>query len=188
MSVVTEDDLKTYALRLPAVGWRRFLNGISNRYDDSYPEVLQGIIGVDDFKRTMHTLHNRIVSHWPCDTCYVFGVGCAPCTLGLSLFCPGACVMMAEQEGVHFLDDISLSARYFDRGITWSLRKSFWESWVELRVPKNLLPSANNINDNDYVSSDNSNSQRYGGINDVNEMTRTEEEKTNLITSEQHGR
>ena len=144
-----------------------FLNGISNRYDDKYPEILEGIVSVEDFERTMNSLHNRIVSHWPCDTCYLFGVGCAPCTLGLSLFCPNTCVMMAEREAIHFLEDISLSARYYDRGITWAFRKDFFESWIELEIPICLLP------DKGEHSLDN---------RQLVELNGKEEEKSNLIS------
>ena len=148
-----------------------FLNGISNRYDDRYPEALEGIISIEDFERTMNSLHNRIVSHWPCDTCYFFGVGCAPCTLGLSLACPNTCVMMAEREAIHYLEDISLSARFYDRGITWAFKKTFFESWIELKVPEYLLSSAyTKIDDNNFH---------------MNPMNGREEEKSNLISLRQ---
>jgi hypothetical protein len=54
---------------LKACGWRRFLNGISNRYDDNYPSQLYNVISQGEFSRIMNSLHNRIISHWPCDTC-----------------------------------------------------------------------------------------------------------------------
>ena len=116
----------------------------------------------------MNSLHNRIVSHWPYDTCYIFGVGCSPCTLGLSLFCPNMCVMMAEKEAIYFLEDISLTAKYYDRGITWAFKKSFFESWIELRVPISLLPNeSSNLDDSRHII----------------DLNGKEEEKSNLISS-----
>ena len=128
-------------IKLHACGWRRFLNGISNRYDDAFPIELQNIITEEDFSRIMKSLHNKIISHWPCDTCYIFGIGCAPCTLGASLLLPGKCATLAERESVLFLEDISLNKKFFERNITFSFRKTFWTSWVEISVPMNLFRS-----------------------------------------------
>ena len=52
----------TLKIKLHACGWRRFLNGISNRYEDIYPEQLQDVIAVEEFERVVKKLHNRIAS------------------------------------------------------------------------------------------------------------------------------
>lgn len=132
-------------IRLDACGWRRFLNGISNRYDDSYPAGLHNIISVDDFTRVMKSLHNKIISHWPCDTCYLFGIGCAPCTLGASLLCPRKCATLAEKEAVIFLNDVSLNKKYYDRNISFSLKKTFWSSYIEIAVPLELFKGISDV-------------------------------------------
>ena len=126
-------------IKLNACGWRRFLNGVSNRYDDTYPTELQNIISIDEFERVMKSLHNKIISHWPCDTCYIFGVGCAPCTLGASLLCPRKCAIQAEKEAIQFLNDVSLNKKYYDRNISYSLRKTFWTSYIEIAIPLGLF-------------------------------------------------
>ena len=55
-------DVPTVKVKLLSCGWRRFLNGISNQYDDTYPEQLQDVISIDDFTRILKSLHNRIAS------------------------------------------------------------------------------------------------------------------------------
>jgi len=126
-------------IRFIATGWRRFINGISNRYDDTYPDDLHNIITEDEFKRVMTSLHNRIVSHWPCDTCYIFGVSLAPCTLGASLLCPGHCAMLAEKESKKFLEDVTLSKKYYEKGISFTMQKTLCSSWVEIAIPITLF-------------------------------------------------
>ena len=46
---------------------------------------------------------------------------------------------MAEREATNYLEDISLNKKYYDRNITWSMKKTFWDSWVEISVPTRLL-------------------------------------------------
>ena len=76
--------------------------------------------------------------------------------------------MMAEKEAIHFLVDISLAARYYDRGIKWAFKKSFFESWIELRVPICLLPNeSSNLDNSSHII----------------ELNGKEEEKSNLISS-----
>lgn len=135
------ESISTTRLRitLQATGWRRFINGISNRYDDTYPDVLYNIITENEFKRIMDSLHDRIVSHWPCDTCFIFGVACAPISLGSSLLCPGYCATLAEKEAKQFLHDVSLSKKYYEKEIFFSLQKTCCSSWIEITIPTNLL-------------------------------------------------
>ena len=80
------------------------------------------------------------IGFWPCDACFLFGVGCTPCTLGASLLCPNHCAMMAEREVNNYLEDVSLTKKYYERSITWTLQKTFWDSWIEISVPTKLFP------------------------------------------------
>ena len=117
---------------------KHFVNGISSCYDDTFPEELRGVLSEKEFGDVMRNLNDTIISFWPCDTCYIFGYVAAPCTLGLSLCCPGKCAAMAEQKANHCLEHISMKKRYYENGVTWSLRKTCFQSWVEISFPESL--------------------------------------------------
>lgn len=89
----------------------------------------------DEFIRVMDRLNDKIAEFWPCNTCYIFGYACAPFTLGTSLFCPNYCISEAENSANRYLEDVSLSPKYFDRNIRWSIRKTCFKSWVEISFP-----------------------------------------------------
>jgi hypothetical protein len=112
-----------------------FISGISSRYDTTYPNELQGYITEEEFSRAMERLNDKLAEFWPCNTCYIFGYACAPLTLGMSLFCPNYCISQAEENAEKFLNDLSKTAKYYDRNISWKLRKSCWKSWIEISFP-----------------------------------------------------
>ena len=132
-------NVKYKIIKLYPIGWRRFLNGISIRYNDNYPVELYNIIPESDFNRIFNSMHNRILSYWPCDTCFIFGIACAPFTLGTSLLCPGKCAILAEKEAIKFLRDVSLNKNFYERSISFDLKKNFFTSWIEISFPFDLI-------------------------------------------------
>lgn len=117
---------------------KHFVNGISSCYDDSFPQELEGVLSEQEFCGVMHALNDVIMSFWPCNGCYIFGYVAAPCTLGLSLCCPGRCADMAEQKAHHFLEHTSMKKRYYENKVTWRIRKTCFSSWVEISFPVRL--------------------------------------------------
>lgn len=114
------------------------MNGISSCYDDTYPEELRGVLSEKEFGEVMHNLNDVIMSYWPCDTCYIFGYVAAPCTLGLSLCCPGKCAGMAEQHAHQCLEQFSMKKRYYENNVHWRINKTCFSSWVEVSFPASL--------------------------------------------------
>ena len=117
---------------------KQFLNGIASFYETSYPHELTGVIAKEEFENIMNTLNDTIISYWPCNTCYMFGYVCAPCTFGLSLCCPGYCAGMAEQKAHQFMETISLKKKFYEHKVIWKIRKNCISSWVEISFPIEL--------------------------------------------------
>ena len=139
-------NVKTRKIKIPGIGLR-FINGISQSYDDiHYPTELSNIITETDYFRTIKRINQGILSFWPCTTCFLFGYGCAPCTLGLSLFCPTYCHSLAEKKLIDDLHDVSLQTRYYHRGISFSLYKQWLASYIIIEIPETLFSR-------DYISS-----------------------------------
>jgi hypothetical protein len=130
------------------------VSGIASRYDDTYPSELEGYISgltkniidrlkvctEENFKKDIDRINEAIAEFWPCSMCYIFGFACAPLTLGTSLCCPHYCISRAESNLVSQLEDISLTARYYDKQIVWSVQKKCFASWIEITFP--LSPSS----------------------------------------------
>ena len=88
------------SLRLPAVG-QVFVDGMSNKYDDTFPPELEGRVDPAEFEKTITDLNNLLAAYWPCCWCfYLLGYGCCLCTAGLSLLAPRMCIA-----------DVSVTAR-----------------------------------------------------------------------------
>lgn len=120
----------------------RFISGIARQYDDTYPSQLSGVISEKDFEHTMERLNDSIFQFWPCTTCFIFGFACAPITLGTSLCCPHYCVSKAEDNLIRALEDTSMMAKYTEKDITWTLRKSCLNSWIEIQFPVKYAAAA----------------------------------------------
>lgn len=146
-SLNANKNVKTRKILIPGIGLR-FINGISQSYDDvHYPPELSNIITETDYFRTIKRVNQGILSFWPCTTCYLFGYACAPFTLGLSLCCPSYCHSLAEKKLNDDLYDISLNSRYYDRNINFSLYKKWFQSYIVIEIPETLFSK-------DYISSD----------------------------------
>jgi hypothetical protein len=124
--------------RFYAIGLR-FLCGIAESYNDEYDAGLAGAIKQSDFERAMFRINRALASSWPCLTCYLFGYGCAPCTLGVSLLCPRKCSLLAEKELRLTLSQLSLDSKYWDRRIEFRLATGIFSSCIEILVPESLL-------------------------------------------------
>ena len=79
-------------VRLHAVG-QRFVDGMSNAYDDRFPPELEGRADPAEFEKSITQLNDLLKAYWPCCWCfYLCGYGCCLCTAGLSLFVPRMCI------------------------------------------------------------------------------------------------
>jgi hypothetical protein len=119
----------------------RFINGVSNQYDTSYDLQLVGIIGEDEFATIVGRLNRTLQELWPCHVAYYVGYICIPCTFGISLFCPLLCVTEAEKHANNMLRQLSLKAKYYDRGISFKLVKGFCRSDFIISFPVGLTQS-----------------------------------------------
>ena len=115
------------------------IGSISSSYATIYPNQLKGIISHDEFVDIIERLNDTIQNYWPCLTCYMFGYGFVPCTMGLSLSCPKYCTSKAEEKAKEMLKNVSLKAKYFDRQISFHLVKSWFSSHIEIQYPSTLI-------------------------------------------------
>lgn len=87
----------------------------------------------------VQNVNEAIQQFWPCLPVYFFGLCCAPCSFGLSLICPNMCVGKAEESALRALEQLSLKAVYYDRGIRFRLAKRWFTSSIECSFPATLL-------------------------------------------------
>lgn len=148
--------------RMKAIG-QKYLFGVSSRYEDLYNPVLENVVSEKELSRIIEDLNEILVSHWPCGPCYMCGYVCAPCSLGLSLLVPGYCASQAEQEGQKFLRNVSLTARFYDKSISFTIVKSLCDSYVEVRFPTFLVPRSHFVSSVDLESGNSSAHISLGG-------------------------
>jgi hypothetical protein len=136
---VNDGAFVTYKLK--AAG-QKFFGGVSSRYENKYDRMLENVVSEGELTRIIDNLNEILVSNWPCTTFVMCGYLCLPCTFGLSLLGPGYCISYSEQHGQRFLRDVSLTARFYDKGISYTLVKSLCDTYVEINFPKQLLPQS----------------------------------------------
>jgi hypothetical protein len=129
----------TSTVKLRAIG-QKYINGVSSRYEDDYSPLLENVVSDRELSRIIGELNDIMMTNWPCNACYLFGYACSPFTLGMSLLAPGYCAGEAEVQGQKYLRNVSLSAKFYDRGITFSIVKCYCDSYVEIRFPNNMVP------------------------------------------------
>ena len=137
--------------RLKAIG-QKFIGGVSSRYDDRYDRILENVVSERELTRIVDELNDVLISHWPCNTCFIYGYLCLPCTLGLSLLAPGFCASQAEVHGQKFLRNVSLTAKFYDNNISFVLVKTTCDSYVEVRFPAHLAPRSQHNSNGDLES------------------------------------
>lgn len=116
----------------------RFLNGLSSSYSMRYSDELEGIVVEDDLKTIINRLNDTIVRFWPCVPCLVFGFCCAPCAI-FPFFPPNICVGEAEKQARNYLKQVSLKAIYYDRQISFELKKgNCMTSYISVSYPAHL--------------------------------------------------
>lgn len=115
-------------------------------FSSSYSVVTQGfailspVLTEREIFDVIQGLNESIRTFWPCHLVYFFGVCCAPCSLGLSLLCPNLCIGKAEESALEYLEQVSLKARNYDRGVRIRLSRSGWfSSQIEVSFPRRLL-------------------------------------------------
>ena len=121
----------------------RFINGLSNIYDDSYDPSLEGNLSEEELAIVIKNLNEAIQKFWPCQPCFLFGVICAPLTI-IPCFPTNYCIHSAEKAAHDILEQISLKAKFYDRRITFRLVKvgcCCCSSYVALRYPSHLQTS-----------------------------------------------
>lgn len=123
---------------VPAVGVNFPCYGISSAYSLDYPIALKGVVSEEDFKSLVSRLNDTLISHWPCDVCYIFGFACIPCSFGLSLLAPAQCAYDVKERAEELLRQHSYMANYYDRKIVFSLHYSFCSSSLMISFPEGL--------------------------------------------------
>ena len=144
MTTIGSGDL--IELKFQAIG-TSFVNGISNRYEDTYhAEILEGIVSETDFADICRRLNKKLQELWPCGPAYYCGLICSVCTCGISLLLPHMCVSEAEKAASLLLSNVSMRAKYYDRGISFKLEKGFcWSSHFIVSFPKQLRKDMSDI-------------------------------------------
>lgn len=175
-----KDAFVTYKLK--ALG-QKFIGGISSRYDDKYDRLLENVVSERELARIIDNLNDILISHWPCTTCYIYGYICLPCTLGLSLLGPGYCASYSEQHGQKFLRDVSLTARFYDKGIKFSIVKTCCDSHVEIKFPVHLAQRQQYSSGHDLESGASTHESVSGG-----ELTARTSEMSPLLNTISGGR
>lgn len=188
-SSISDSAVSYTSYKLKATG-QKFINGVSSRYDCSYSQILENVVSERELNRIIDELNDTLISNWPCNTCYISGYACAPCTLGLSLVLPGHCASLSEQEGQKFLRNVSLTARFYDRNITYAIVKTLCDSYIEIRFPTTLVPRSHFLSSVDLESGIADVSISMGGIgnSDVREQGVNDTELTSLLSSISGGR
>lgn len=143
---------------------QKFINGVSSKYDCEYSPVLENVVSDRELHRIIDELNDTLLLNWPCNICYISGYACAPCTLGLSLLIPGQCASIAEREGQKFLKNVSLTARFYDKHIVFSIVKTFCDSYVEIRFPSTLVPRSHFLSSVDLEGGLGNASVNVGGM------------------------
>ena len=133
-------------VRVPAVG-KRFVNGLASAYSSVYPKELANVMTEDDFKDFIDRLNHTIISHWPCDICYVCGFALAPLSCGLSLLAPAQCVQDVKVHADNFLEQYSYKASFYERDIVFTLEVQWFNSFILISFPDSLAAKANKLMD-----------------------------------------
>jgi hypothetical protein len=160
---------------VPSVG-ARFINGPASAYSDSYPLELRGIMSEPDWVDFITRFNHTLVSHWPCDVCYMCGVAFIPCTLGFSLCIPAQCihegttimytvpaydiyyvtnlrlwliVHIVQVYAEEYLQQYSYKPVYYDQHIVFKLEYSLCNSNLVIQIPDHLVsdPSEYDVED-----------------------------------------
>ena len=164
------NSLPTMDVKLCSVG-QRFVDGMSNAYDDTFPTELAGLVSPADFEKTISDLNSLLAAYWPCCWCYyLLGYGCCLCSAGLSLLAPRTCIkdvsaacmrllrarcpahspcigrpclVQAEQFARETIVRINAKPWVQEAGLEWSLVKSCGSSAIHIRMPATALPMQN---------------------------------------------
>lgn len=112
-----------------------FVNGISNSYDERYSSELEHVLTREEHSEIVRRLNSTLATYWPCSPVYFTGYIMIPCTLGLSLLCPMMCVSEAEIHAKRLLENLSLKAKYYDRGVSFRLEKGYMTSSFIISFP-----------------------------------------------------
>lgn len=125
-------------VRIPATGLIHY-TGISSSYSTLFPAALEGVIAEKEYEAIIEKVNETVSDYWPCDTCYFFGYGCSIFSLGLSVLIPHLCASQAEVHLVEVLESYSLTSKYYDRKISFTLKKSWFRSYIEIKFPRSLM-------------------------------------------------
>ncbi|RYH23711.1 hypothetical protein EON65_17585 [archaeon] len=134
-SLLREHDIDWMIVKIPSTGLRHY-SGISSTYSCQFPaEALKHVMTREEFLDVITRLNETIRDYWPCNPVYYLGYGCCLCTLGLSVLIPNYCISHSEVYATAMLRNISLKARYYDKNISFTLKKTMCNSYVEIRFP-----------------------------------------------------
>jgi hypothetical protein len=122
-----------------------YVNGMSNSYDATYPDELEGVVSESEFTTIIGRVNDAIQEYWPCGLCFALGICCAPCAF-LPYFPTQICMSKAEAAGREKLRQISLKSEFYDKKITFSLKKACCKSYIVVSFPDNTRRSDLRIN------------------------------------------
>jgi hypothetical protein len=131
-------------IHVPAIG-ARFISGLSSSYSSEYPSSLRGVMSESEWKDVVSRLNDTLLSHWPCDVCYIFGVALAPCSCGLSLLAPQTCANDAKTHAEDLLLQHTLRACNLEKGISFRIEYGWCNSWLLITVPDELIIGESDI-------------------------------------------
>lgn len=122
---------------------KMFVNGISSSYEEAYSSELEPVLSREEHYDIVNRLNTTLAAYWPCGLVYVTGYVLVPCTVGLSLLCPMMCVTDAEKHAIRLLENLSLKAKYYDRGVSFKLEKQCMTSRFVISFPAEEESSSN---------------------------------------------
>lgn len=118
-------------VRLKSVGGKA-VNGLSDRYDDTYPKALMSIVPEHDFNIAMRAINQTAVDFMPCVFCRFCGFLWSVFTLGLLFCCFEPCTTEMETNMRRILVRINERDLFINKGVHWDLKKKDFESWIEI--------------------------------------------------------
>lgn len=128
-------------IRFRAIG-TSFVNGISSKYDDTFPKELDGVLEANEFDDIVRRLNKTLQELWPCGPAYYCGLACCLCSCGVSLLVPNVCVSEAEKHAQMMLSNVSNRSKFYDKGVAFRLQRGFMSSNFVVSFPKHLQREA----------------------------------------------
>ncbi|CEP01191.1 hypothetical protein PBRA_008503 [Plasmodiophora brassicae] len=122
---------------VPPVRASGCIGGVYHAYSERFPPQLEKHMSKDQFRDLIEEINDTLDVHFPCVLCMSYGMGCAPCTLGLSCIVPGQCVVEARNEVRRRLQWANAQS---GGRMRWELVHTGLSSWIAVHVPADADP------------------------------------------------